>query len=214
MIVLRKPLQINPHVHRPNERSPHAPWWTYNEEANRTESIGVTLEIAAFVLRSADPASELYQTAVRLARQMTAKLSLDTLGEMGIGGYIALWQALAEKGLTDVVDVDALAKAVRIRADAAIVRDPAKWPFYGVRPSNFIRTPDSPLYAGNEAITETELDYLLETRDADGVWPITWSWFDLNDTFPKQFAISENWWRAIKARENLLFLRAFGRVEE
>lgn len=197
-----------------NNEYPHAPWWTYDPEANNTENIGVTLTIAAFALRSAAPDSALWQTAARLARLMVERLyAPGGLGDMGIDGYIALLQTLEGMGRTDIVDLPRLAETLHVRVDAAIVRDPAQWPLYGVRPSNFIRSPESPYYAGNEAIVAQELDFLLSTREPEGVWPITWSWFDLNERYAKQFAISENWWKTVKARENLLFLRAFGRVE-
>jgi hypothetical protein len=38
----------------------HAPWWTYNEEANKVEGIGVTAGIASFILRYAHENSEIY----------------------------------------------------------------------------------------------------------------------------------------------------------
>ena len=66
---------------------------------------------------------------------------------------------------------------------------------------------------GNEEIVDLELDYLVETRNPGGVWNITWTWFGLGDEYPKEFAISENWWMASKAIERLSFLEAFGRME-
>ena len=60
---------------------------------------------------------------------------------------------------------------------------------------------------------ETELDYLIDTRNPGGVWNITWTWFDLGEIYPKEFAVSENWWMSSKAIEKMRFLRAFGRIE-
>ena len=60
---------------------------------------------------------------------------------------------------------------------------------------------------------EAELDYLIDTRNPGGVWNITWTWFDLGEVYPKEFAVSENWWMASKAIEKMRFLRAFGRIE-
>lgn len=70
----------------------------------------------------------------------------------------------------------------------------------------------SPLYHGNEDIVATELDYLVDTRNAGGVWDITWTWFALGEKYPKEFAVSENWWKAGKAIEKMKFLRNFGRI--
>ena len=70
-----------------------------------------------------------------------------------------------------------------------------------------IFSPESAFYIGNEDIIEQELDYILEKRNDDGVWDITWGWAD----YEKEFAISTLWWKALLANQNLLFLRAFKR---
>ena len=95
----------------------------------------------------------------------------------------------------------------------SIERDTEKWAGYTPRPSEFIWGPDSPFYKGNEEIVEKELDYLIDTRKPGGVWDITWTWFALGEKYPKEFAVSENWWKASKAIEKLGFLMSFGRVK-
>lgn len=100
--------------------------------------------------------------------------------------------------------------------DEAIVRDVSQWPHYGVRPSQFIHSPDSPFYTGNEDIVDKELNYLLDTRPENGVWGITWLWHENYEKYPKEFAISENWWKAdadVGAIGKLKFLRNFNRLD-
>jgi hypothetical protein len=82
-----------------------------------------------------------------------------------------------------------------------------------VRPSDYIRSPKSIFYSDNEDVVAQELDYLIDTRPKDNVWNITWSWFENNDKYPKEFAISENWWKASKAIDKMNFLRNFNRVD-
>lgn len=41
-------------------------------------------------------------------------------------------------------------------------------------------------------ITNKELDWTLENRGTDGVWPITWKWYGM-EQYDREFAISENW---------------------
>jgi hypothetical protein len=77
-----------------------------------------------------------------------------------------------------------------------------------------IGSPDSLFYKNNEEIALKELDYIIETRQSKGVWDITWSWFENNDKYAREFAISENWWKASKAIEKIIFLKNFNRVEE
>jgi hypothetical protein len=93
------------------------------------------------------------------------------------------------------------------------VRDVPQWAHYGVRPSQFIDSPGSPFYAGNEDIVNQELDYLIETKPDRGVWGITWHWHGNQEKYGKEFAISENWWKASGATAKLKFLRAFDRLE-
>lgn len=68
-------------------------------------------------------------------------------------------------------------------------------------------------YEDNKEIVEKELDYLEQTLPENGVWGITWTWFDNNEKYAKEFAISENWWKAAAAVDKLVLLKNFGRLE-
>ena len=59
-------------------------------------------------------------------------------------------------------------------ANALLERDTAKWSGYSCKPSQFISSPAHPLYAGNETLVETELDWAVGSRSAGGVWDIPW----------------------------------------
>lgn len=195
-----------------NDDHPHAPWWTYSPQANEYESIGLTAEIAGFLLVYAARDSGLYQKALLCAGAVIEKLkSPGQYGDMGVGGCCALLEGIQRAGLADRFDCAFLAERLAVLTHDTIQRDTAKWALYGVRPSNYIKAPDSPYYQANADILETELDYLIDTRPAGGVWPIPWSWFDNNGRYPKEFAISENWWKTIKATEKALLLQSFGR---
>lgn len=80
-------------------------------------------------------------------------------------------------------------------------------------PLDYISSPESEFYKDNEEITQLEIDYMIETRSKGSVWEITWSWFDNNDKYPKEFAVSENWWKAHKVVSTLIHLRNFGRLD-
>ncbi len=197
-----------------NDLTPHAPWWTYNEEANAYESIGLTAGIAGFILLYGDKNSELYEKALSFAGSVIEKLRAPgRYGDMGIGGYCALLDSIQKAELEEQFDCDFLTKALHKHVYDTIERDTSKWVYYGVRPSNYIGSPESPYYKDNEDIVQKELDYLIDTRPQNGVWPIPWSWFENNEKYAKAFAISENWWRAVKGTEKMLLLRNFGRLE-
>lgn len=197
-----------------NDLTPHAPWWTYNEEANASESIGLTAGIAGFVLMYCSKDSALYKQAMSFAGAVIEKLKTPgKYGDMGIGGYCALLESIIKAGLEKHIDYDFFEKALQKQVHDTIERDTSKWMYYGVRPSNYIISPDSPYYKDNEDIVQKELDYLIDTRPQIGVWPIPWSWFENNEKYAKAYAISENWWHAVKGTEKMLLLRNFGRLE-
>ncbi len=197
-----------------NNDHPHAPWWSWQGQSDEVESVGLTAELAAHVLRIAPPSSPAYGMALGFADRLFDRfLTAEKFGDMGLGGYCALLEVVLELGLATRWDCPTLETHLRALVNASIVRDHAQWLHYGVRPSNYIKNPNSLWLAGNEDILQTELDYLIDTRPVGAVWGIPWSWFDLNERYAKAFAISENWWRGIKALEAVELLSKFGRVE-
>lgn len=193
----------------------HAPWWNYNMEANAVEGIGVTAEIASFILRYANEDSEIYQKALAFSDAIIHKLSTsEYYGDMGIGGYCILLDSIRQAKLTNRFDCNLLTERLTRLVHDSIERDTSKWSQYSVRPSNYINSPESIFYKGNEDIVSKELDYIIETRPQNGVWDIPWSWFENNDKYAKEFAISENWWKVSKAIHKINLLNNFNRLDE
>jgi hypothetical protein len=193
----------------------HAPWWTYNMEANAVEGIGVTAEIVGFIFRYANEDSEIFQKALTFSDIIINKLrTFEHYGEMGIRGYSRLLDIIEQSKLTWRFDCNFLKQKLTKLAHESIERDPAKWARYSVRPSKYIISPESMFYKDNEDIVSIELDYIIETRPKQGVWGITWSWFENNDKYAREFAISENWWKASLAIENVNLLKNFKRIDE
>ena len=197
-----------------NNNYPRAPWWTYDTEANEHEHRGITLGLVSFILRFAAKESKLYGLAFSLAENLISiAKEQDNMGDMGISGYCALLETLSKLGLSEQFDMKLLSAALKELVDEAIVRDISQWGNYVVRPSQFITSPGSPFYKGNEDIVGKELDYIIDTRPENSVWGITWHWWDNYEKYPREFAISENWWRAHGAIERLKFLRNFDRLD-
>lgn len=197
-----------------NDDYPHAPWWTYDSEANKHESIGVSAEIACFILKFADKNSDLYEKALSVANNLIVKLyTPGNYGDMGVGGYCALKDIIQQLGLIDKFDIEFLSKTLKKLVNDSIERDVSKWAYYGKTPSSFIFSPDSEFYKDNEEIMQKELDYIIETRPEKGVWGITFSWFENNEKYANEFAISENWWKADFTIRKLKLLRSFDRLE-
>lgn len=196
-----------------NDDFPHAPWWNFKEEANSTESIGITAELSAFVLKYGDKSSMLYQKVIVLVKSLTDYLMAGgSFGDMGIGGYAVLLQTMKELNLGEYEYASLQLRMNQLVKDS-IEKDTSKWKYYGVLPSNYIRSPQSIYYDENKELVEKEIKYLIETLPQKDVWGITWTWFENNSKYSKEFAISENWWKASKAIEKIRFLKNFGYVE-
>ncbi len=196
-----------------NNHYPHAPWWTYDPEANEYESIGVSAGIAIFILQFGDKESQLYKRALSIVVKLIDKLYvLGEFGEMGLGGYCELLERIPQLGLSSGFDMDFLLGRVRRLVQDSIEKDISKWIYHVKRPSDFITSPNSIFYGDNEELMQKELDYIIESRPENGVWGIDWSWFENNTIYPKEFAISENWWKADTAIGKLKLLRIFNRM--
>jgi hypothetical protein len=133
-------------------------------------------------------------------------------GEMGIKGYCVLWETIRNTELVDVLDKDYISKKLKDLVNGTIEKDINKWSNYTIRPSLYIENPDCIYYSENKDILEKELDYLIDSKPSDDVWGITWSWYDNNEKYQKEFSISENWWKGIKAVENVKLLQSFNRL--
>jgi len=198
-----------------NDAYPRAPWWTYNEAENKTQSMGITAGLCAFILRYGDCESKVFKKAFAYAGKIMQKASsAEEFGEMGAVGICMLLDDIKQRDLTSSFACEGLMEKMTAIVNRSIERNPEQWTLYTPRPSEFIRSPKSPFYKDNEDIVKTELDYLIDTRNPDGVWNITWSWFDLGEEYPKEFAVSENWWMASKAIDKVEFLKNFGRLSD
>lgn len=194
-----------------NDAWPHAPWWGYSEAENLRCWPNVTVGFTAFVLRYGEGQEALLRQAEADAQRLMARLADEGAAGEALECLDDLLQAMRLRG---VRIPDGAEELVHRRQHEAIGRDAAQWHTYVPRPSRFIHGPDSPLYVANAELVQREVAFLRETREKGGVWPITWTWFDTMDRYGGEFRISENWWKAVVAIENMLFLRAFGGMED
>ena len=194
-----------------NSDYPHAPWWTYSEENNEENGYHATGGLVGYILHCGDKESRLYNKTLSVADGMMDKLRRsDRLEVHEISAYCTMLRDIRTAGLADRFETDYLEERLLVMVNGAVERDPAKWPFYSMRPSMYIDSPESLFYPGNERVVEEELDYILSSRHDGGVWGISWKWAD----HPKEFAVSERWWQGFWAIRNLLLLKAFGRLPE
>jgi len=196
-----------------NENHAHAPWWNYDPKMNENYYIDITPKIVCFLLQFAEKDSALYQQAIAFTNRLLADLKKPENKQKALHGRYALSEMIKQLGLTDQFEISHLTDNLKAHIDETICRDVSQWTDYNVKPSEFIPSPNSPFLLGNEATVHTELDYLIEIRPENNVWGITWKWWDNYDKYPKEFAISEHWWKSWIAIEKLKFLRAFDRLD-
>lgn len=192
-----------------NNNYPHGVWWDYNELENTYQSTGTTASLAGFILRFCREDSILYQRAYHYAQFIINKLKrVDKLGDMGVGGYCELLEDIEEGGLKANFEFDFLRDKVHSLVCNKILSEKDK---FMANPLEFVLSPNSRYYMANKEEVENALDDLIEQRTNQGVWEIPWEWYNDNK-YLKEFSISENWWKGIKATEKLLQLKAFGRL--
>ena len=195
-----------------NDNYPHAVCWGYADDAGSIKQrIGITANLSGFILRYLKPDDEMYQVALQYVDMLLDKLNLDDddRGDMGLGGYISLYQDLTAAGLGHRFDLDYLES--RTRALVAAQFHEYVWSNHQDMAGAF-PTPAMYYYHGYEQQVSDALDELIDIRPAGGVWPIPWQWYD-GGAYSGEFAISENWWKSYKAIEKLLFIKAHGRLQ-
>lgn len=195
-----------------NQEFPHAAYYNYEQEYNKVESKGIIISFCSFILEYYKE-SPLYDKMIRLADKMVQGIYEEDQGDMGPSGYVTLLHALKKLDLPNY-DYSKLEKRLIELVNRSIQRDPEQWSSYGYRPSDYIISKDNMFYKGNEDIIEKEIDFLVDTLPENDVWPIAWSWFENKDKYPKESSISENWCKAYKAIDKVIFLKNFGRIDE
>lgn len=194
-----------------NEDFPHASYYNYDENYNKTESIGIILGFCSFIIEHYQDA-KIYSDVLKLSGKMLDKLYGDNLGDMGPSGYISLVDTMKKAKITSY-DYDKLELRLKVLVNNSIQRNPEQWHSYGYRPSDYIKSMDSIFYQDNRDIIDVELDFLYDTLPEHDVWPIPWSWFENNEKYPRESVISGNWYKAIKAIEKAKFLENFMRLQ-
>lgn len=200
-----------------NDEYPHAPWWSYTADCSDSVfGYTPTAALASFLLCYGKKDSYAYQTAWQVANDAMRKylygknedgsLYRSSEREGEIGNIHQLLLAIEASGRGDEFEIEKLKVALKEHANNSFERDPQKWSKYTFMPSYLITAPDDLFYEGNEELIKREIQYLLNNRNKDGVWDITWKW----EGYKKEFSISENWWKASNAIRYLLLFKNFG----
>lgn len=186
-----------------NNDGPHAPWWHWESGRCAFDDYNPTACLAGFLVRFAPQDSGPYQLGCRVAREAAAHTGWEQ-DMHSVQCYVGLLAYLREAGRLDLAEEAGLARRVHEAVRAVITQDTAQWATgYICRPSQFFCTRDSEFYPENRAIANYECDFIRQTQQPDGAWSVNWSW----GSYPEQWAVSKNWWKANGVIRNLLYLR-------
>ena len=188
-----------------NNDAPHAPWWTYSP--SHEVSYNPTACFTGFILKYAQPGSELYQTALRLLQEAYSffKTNFPFESMHTVSCFVELYGYLRGGKAWGAVDPDEFRDLLNRQISRTLTRDTSVWAVeYVCKPSLFIDSKDSDFYAGCSELCDFECEFISDSQQADGTWAVTWAWSD----YPEQWHISKNWWKSDLIIKNLKFFKA------
>lgn len=188
-----------------NNDAPHAPWWTYSP--SHEVSYNPTACFTGFILKYAQPGSELYQTALRLLQEAYSffKTNFPLESMHTVSCFVELYGYLRGGKAWGAVDPDEFRDLLNRQISRTLTRDTSVWAVeYVCKPSLFIDSKDSDFYAGCSELCDFECEFISDSQQADGTWAVTWAWSD----YPEQWHISKNWWKSDLIIKNLKFFKA------
>ncbi len=193
-----------------NDNYPHGVWWSYNPDTNIFQNVGTTASLCGFILRYGEISSRLYHIAEEYVVMLISRLKSEIEhGDMGVGGYCELLEDIKAAGLSDEYDTEYLEEKVSFLINEKINNEKDN---FMANPLEFVFSPDSKYYDENRQAVEQALDEIIDSKPSNDVWGIPWEWYN-EYTASKNYALSENWWKAAKAVDKMIQLRNFGRLE-
>lgn len=189
-----------------NNGYPHAPWWHAESESSCHTDYNGTAQIAGFIVRYAEPGSDLYELGIRIVKEAVEALASTELADMHTCAcYVHMLEHIDRAGAADRIPYALLKDRLHKSVKKLIGEDQAQWEGYGCKPSQFMNSRDSEFYLENKEMAEAECGFIQSAQREDGSWDVPWGWSD----FPDAWAISKNWWKSGIIVQNLLYLKGF-----
>lgn len=173
---------------------PHAQWWQDTGPDDRVWGINPTAAILGYLLRvDADVTHDVDRLIVDYVDGVSASMH-DLLCGLTLHDDLLAARRPVPQAFTE---------RLRHELDAMLERDPSRWSDYVLRPSAAFGTRHTEFAEPYADLITEEQQYLRDTVTADGSWDLNWHWQE----YPREWAIAENWWKAVQARQFLEFLR-------
>lgn len=191
---------------------PRAPWW-------RDENGSLARTFDGYVINPrAEIVGQLHHYAVLVPDEWLFDVTEDTLTALetveplGAGGGDDLVCAirLAETEAVPDYFCERLVNRIRAVAPAVVCRNPEAWNSYTITPLKLAQSPQSLVADLLWEDLQRNLDVVIEQQTRAGCWEPVWSW---GDFYPEAWEQARQEWRGYLTLDNLLVLRAFGRIE-
>lgn len=197
-------------VAQSNDSYPHAPWWSYQSGSKEREMFNPTATLTGFILLFAERNSGLFKRGIVLADELINEFLGDPKIDMHPLICIQdLLEDITKARVENLVRYEEAAEKFNERAAELILSDKDNWGGYCTYPSHFVKSKGDEVDRRLGDLSIKEAEWLVNRRNEDGVWDISWNW----EGYPKEFAISENWWKGSLAVKNCMFLRSMGMIE-
>ena len=195
----------------PNQANaaPHAPWWHVHEDTGKCDVDSPVFPTAALAGYLQPYDALLPHGFLKRITDSSLAYLANAPDKMQMSDIDMLTELVRSLPATHPQRTQAIQK-LRTVLQGAVVRDPHEWTTYGIQPLSFIDSLHSPFYPGLEKEAAANLDYIIQTQNADGGWALNWSW---NDVDPGAWKIAEQEWRGVMTLEKLERLEGFHRIQ-
>jgi hypothetical protein len=195
-----------------NNDYPHAPWWTYSENAISGWGYNPTICLVGFILYYGERNSKLYEKAIQIAVKATEeylqKESLTDMHELScfIRFYEYMERAEENSELCRLIHLSKLRERLISDVTKVISTNTAEWgTSYVCKPSQFLNSPSSIFYPNVKEAAQYETEFIIHNLNPEGYWNVTWSW----GSYPEEWPISRNWWQSNQTITNMRYLKGF-----
>ncbi len=190
-----------PLVTERNNDAPHAPWWTWQNEAAPGFSPNADAELIALYLRANRDAPGCGTAA--LLDQAVTYLANHELEQHELLCYLRLFH---EPALPEGFRAKLLPYLIQ-QTFLLVQIDPVDWEEYGLTPVDVVTCPESPLAEFFGDALDSDFNYRIATQGEDGAWSPRWSWGEM---FPATWKVVEVEIKAQLTLQLLLKLQRFG----
>ncbi len=186
--------------------APHAPWWTYDGELQKSMA-NPRAEIVGYLYDYAEhfPAALRQELTDAVLSYLLAQP--DTLEMHDLFCYLRLSET---EGLPAENRARLMDKLKRI-VDHSVETRREGWAAYGLPPLAVVASPESPFAEGLEEAIEQNLDFIMAAQTEQGAWMPNWSW---GERWPEAWAEAQREWSGVITLGNLLTLKRFGRLPD